>query len=111
MCNIYVISLNPHDSLAYFPYFEKIKICLWDHLAVCVSVYVSPSIVDRQRLGKHVPASVNTHTTIEDVLGASYSLPSLSYQMKVCMSVYPSLSLIGNGSVNTFSQQQIHTQG
>jgi hypothetical protein len=24
--------------LDYFPYFEKIKVGLWDHLAVCVSV-------------------------------------------------------------------------
>jgi hypothetical protein len=30
--------------LAYFPYFEKIKGCLWYHLAVCVSVCVCPSV-------------------------------------------------------------------
>jgi hypothetical protein len=34
--------------LVYFPYFENIKVCLWDHVAVCVT----RPIVARQRLGK-----------------------------------------------------------
>jgi hypothetical protein len=59
--------------LAYFPYFEKIKVGLWDHVAVrvfvCVRVCVcvfplidarqrlgkSPLIVARQRLRKNLP--------------------------------------------------------
>jgi hypothetical protein len=30
--------------LADFPYFEKIKVGLWDHHAICVSVYPPPPI-------------------------------------------------------------------
>jgi hypothetical protein len=106
----------------YFPYFEKIKVGLCDHLAVCVSVYpptnfwmaepifmklgihimtpeplsptyfINPSnqslyvcicIATRQRLGKHVTAATNTDATIEELLNASFSMPSVSYQWKV----------------------------
>jgi hypothetical protein len=66
--------------LAYFRYVEKIKVVLWDHLTVCVSVFVSPS---RQRLGKHVPAATNTHATTEELLYALFSMPSFSYQRKL----------------------------
>jgi hypothetical protein len=38
--------------LAYFPYFEKIKLGLWDYVAVYVCVCVSPTVA-RQRLGKN----------------------------------------------------------
>jgi hypothetical protein len=38
-------------SLVYFPCFEKIKISLWDHVAVCVCPCILP-IVARQQLGK-----------------------------------------------------------
>jgi hypothetical protein len=93
--------------LAYFPYFEKIKAGL-DHVAVCVSVYPpvvamqrlgesppivarkrhgkSPSIVARQRLGRNVTAVTNTHTTIEELVHASFSMRSVSYQGKEAIS-------------------------
>jgi hypothetical protein len=34
--------------------------------------------VAKQRLGKHVPAATNTHTTIEEVLDAVFSVRSVS---------------------------------
>jgi hypothetical protein len=47
----------------------------------CMSVCVPP-IVARQLLGKHVPTATNTHPTIE-LLDASFSMRSVSYQRKV----------------------------
>jgi hypothetical protein len=108
--------------LAYFPYFEEIKVGLWDHHAVCVSphinfripeqffmkfgmyimtpepasttycinpsrqsvcLYVYPHTVARQRLGKNVTASSNTHATIEELLDASFPMQSVSYRRKM----------------------------
>jgi hypothetical protein len=51
------------------------------HQSVCLYVY--PSIVATQRLGKHVPAATNTRSTIQELLEASFSLLTLSYQTKV----------------------------
>jgi hypothetical protein len=42
---------------------------------------VSPSIVSRQRLGKHVPAATHTHATIEEVLNTVFSVRSVSDQL------------------------------
>jgi hypothetical protein len=42
------------------------------HQSVCL--YVHPSIVVRQRLGKNVTAATNTHTTIEELLDAPFSM-------------------------------------
>jgi hypothetical protein len=66
-------------------------------------------IVARQRLGKYVSAATNTHATIEEFLD-SFLMRFMSYQRKVRVSVCVSLvSLLVNGSVNTFPRQQIHT--
>jgi hypothetical protein len=46
------------------------------------SVCVSPTVA-RQRLGKNVTAATNTHATIEELLDASFSMQSVSYQRKV----------------------------
>jgi hypothetical protein len=38
----YITKLNltqEHSFLAYFPYFEETEVDLWNHHAVCVSVY------------------------------------------------------------------------
>jgi hypothetical protein len=51
----------------------------------CMCVCVSPPIVVRQRLGKHVPAVTNTHGTIEEFLDASFSMRSVLYQ-RICSS-------------------------
>jgi hypothetical protein len=64
-------------------------------LSVCLCI---PTIVSRKRLGKHVPSATNTHTTIEELLEASFCMRSASCQRKVCVPVYVSLlSLLGNG--------------
>jgi hypothetical protein len=49
--------------------------------SVCVFVFYS-SVVARQRLGKNVTAATNTHATIEELLNASFSMRSMSYQRK-----------------------------
>jgi hypothetical protein len=117
---------------AYFPYFEKIKVGLWDHDAVCVSVnpsinfwipepifmklciyiltleliwtayFINPSHqsvclyrictpLSRQRLGKNVTAATNTHETGGELLDASFSMRSVSYQRKVRDYYFPEL--------------------
>jgi hypothetical protein len=55
------------------------------HQSTCLYVY--PLIVAKQRLGKHVPAATNTHSTREELLDASFSVRSMSYQRRVCGSV------------------------
>jgi hypothetical protein len=61
-------------------------------VCVCVSVYrpivarqrlgKNPPIVARQRLGRNVTAVTNTHTTMEELLDASFSMYPVSYQGK-----------------------------
>jgi hypothetical protein len=60
-------------STAYFKYPSHQSVCL----------YVCPSIVARQRLGKSVTAAMNTHETIAELLDASFSMRSVWYQRKV----------------------------
>jgi hypothetical protein len=48
-----------------------------------VCLYVYPSIVARQRLGKNVTVGTNTHAIIEELLATSFSMWSVSYQKKV----------------------------
>jgi hypothetical protein len=68
--DIYVMATEP-ISTSYFinPSHSPVSIC------------VSP-IVARQRLGKDVTAATNTHATIEEMLDASFSTRSVSYQRK-----------------------------
>jgi hypothetical protein len=51
------------------------------HQFLCLYVY--PSIVVRQRLGKNVTAAMYTHATIEELLDAWFSMLSVSYQWEV----------------------------
>jgi hypothetical protein len=69
--------------LFYFPSFEKMKVDVSDHLAVCVSVCVSPPIVAGQRPSKYVPAATNSHGTIEELLDSSISMLSVPYGRNV----------------------------
>jgi hypothetical protein len=57
-------------------------------VSVCV-----PLIVARQRLGKQVPATTNTHNNIR-VFDASFSARSVLYQKRVCGSVCISKILV-----------------
>jgi hypothetical protein len=73
---------------------------IWAHLngvlhkslpsSLCVCMYILP-IVARQRMGKNVTAATNTHTTIEELLDASLSMLSVSYQRKVSEQFFPEL--------------------
>lgn len=40
-------------------------------------LYVYPLIVARQWLSKHIPVATNTHTIIEELLAALFSMPSV----------------------------------
>jgi hypothetical protein len=51
------------------------------HQSVCLYVY--PPVVASQRLGKNVTATTNTYATVEELLDASFSILSVSYQRKV----------------------------
>jgi hypothetical protein len=51
------------------------------HQSVCLYMY-SP-IIARQRLSKNVTTAMITHTTIEELLNASFSMWSVSRQRKV----------------------------
>jgi hypothetical protein len=49
-------------------------------LSVCMCI---PPLIARQRLGKNVTSSTNTHATVEQLLDASFSILSVSYQREV----------------------------
>jgi hypothetical protein len=72
----------------------KIKACLCDYHAVCVSV--------------HAPINVRMPEPIFTKLGMYIMAPE-PISTAYFINVYP-LSLIGNGSVKTLPQQLIHTQ-
>jgi hypothetical protein len=66
VCNMHTIALEP-ISTAYFinP----------SHQSVCLYVYLP--IVARQRLGKNVTVTMNTHVTIEAFSDASFPMRSV----------------------------------
>jgi hypothetical protein len=67
-------NLVPEPISTLYLYFPPVSLC------VCMC---NPLIVVRQRLGKNVPAATNTHATREELLDASFSMRSVSYQMKI----------------------------
>jgi hypothetical protein len=106
LCRLTVLSLTTNNELyvrtecgqncrtfvcSLLSLFWKIKVGLWEHVAlrVCVSVYSlivarkrldkTPPIIARQRLGRNVTAVTNTHATIEKLLDALFSMWSVSY--------------------------------
>jgi hypothetical protein len=54
--------------------------------------------------------SQQIHTTLEEMLDALFSLWSVFYKSRVCVSVYP-LTLLGNSLVNAFLWQQRTVEG
>jgi hypothetical protein len=76
-------------SLAYFS--KKIEVGLWDHVAVCM--YIPPivarqwliilSIAAKWGLNKHIPAAMNNHTTLVELLDSSVSVWFVLYQRSV----------------------------
>jgi hypothetical protein len=59
------------------------------HQSVCLFVY--PLIVARQRPSKNDTAATNKHATVAELLDASCSMRSVSYQSKVGEKVFPEL--------------------
>jgi hypothetical protein len=55
---------------------------------------VDPPIVAGQQLSKNVTMATNTHATIEELLGASFSMQSLLYQRKVGDYFFPELLVL-----------------
>jgi hypothetical protein len=53
------------------------------HKSLCLYVY--PSTVARQWLGKNVTAVTNTHETIVELLDVLFSMRSVLYQLKVAV--------------------------
>jgi hypothetical protein len=48
-----------------------------------VWLYVYPTIVARQQLSKNITITMDTHTTIEELLDPLFSMQSVSFQRKV----------------------------
>jgi hypothetical protein len=100
--------------------FEWLNQSLWN--LVCISCHLSPSqryfitpshqsvrlyayppFVARQRLGKNVTAATNTHAKINELLDASFSMRSVSYQRRVGDSFFPEfLSFVPFHSIPSF---------
>jgi hypothetical protein len=59
-----------------------------------VWLYVYPLIVATQRLSKNVTVAMNTHATIEELVDASFSMRSVSYQVNKEISSSQNLLLI-----------------
>jgi hypothetical protein len=59
--------------------------------SVCVATCVCHIIVAKQRLGKHVTAATNKHSTIKKFRNASLSMQSVSYQRKIGYYFFPKL--------------------
>jgi hypothetical protein len=76
------------------------------HQSVCLNVY--PPIVSRQRLGKNVTAAMNTHATIAELLGASFSMRSVSYQGKYAISS-SQIFLFKFGYLTTLTVSEVYT--
>jgi hypothetical protein len=78
----YIMAPEP-ISTAYLIDPSHQSVCLWIH-----------SIVARQLLGRGATAAKNTHATIEELLNASVSMRSMSYQRKVGDWFFPELLVI-----------------
>jgi hypothetical protein len=77
---IYIYNMAPKPiSKAYF--------INHSHQSMCIYVY--PTMVARQRLGKDITAATNKHATIEEMLEASFYKRSVSYQRNVGDSLFP----------------------
>jgi hypothetical protein len=57
-------------------------------------LYVYPSTIARQRVSKIVTAETNTHTTIEELLGVSFSMRSMSHEWKVGDYFFPEFIIL-----------------
>jgi hypothetical protein len=64
-------------------------------------MYIYRSIITKHQLGKNVTAATNTHATVEELLDASFFMPSVSYERTVCYWFFPEL-LATLSSISSF---------
>lgn len=64
-------------------------------------LHIIPSIVERKRLEKHVPAAMNTQATIQEILNASLPCTARDLsQESLCICLFIPLSLLGDNLLN-----------
>jgi hypothetical protein len=93
------LSITEHIFLAYFLCFEKLKVGLWDHLAVCLCI---PPVNFWMPVQIFMKLSMYIMAT-ESILTAYFINPS---HQSVC--IFTSLFLLSSGSVSTSPWQRIH---
>jgi hypothetical protein len=81
------------------------KVVLRDYLAVCVSVY-SPSPTISFWMPEPVFMKLGMCIMAPQPISVAYFI-NPSHQ-SVCLYVYPRISFLGNGSVNTLPRQRVH---
>jgi hypothetical protein len=88
---LYIFSIGKHLKIFFIllTLFKKIKVRLWDHLALCLYLFC-PAFA-KQRLSKHFPAATNTHNKLEKILDTSISMRWTSCQRKVKDLFFPEL--------------------
>jgi hypothetical protein len=79
------------------------------HQSVCLYVYFP--VVSRQRLCKHVPAATNTRNNRRIVGPVVFGVVLVASKESLWACLCIPLSLLGNGSVNTFPRQRRIVEG
>jgi hypothetical protein len=74
--------------------------------SVCVSVCMFLCIFARQRLSRHISVTTNTRNNTRIVRGVVFCMVNAVSDESLWVRLCIPLSLIGNGSVNTFSRQR-----
>jgi hypothetical protein len=89
---------------SYFSYFKKIEVGFCDLHSVCVFLYlcvcVSLTPTSNFRMPEPVVMKLGVYIIASEPISTAYFI-NPSHQ-SVCLYVYSPLSLLGNGSVNTF---------
>jgi hypothetical protein len=75
------VLLEPHGFSLLTSFWKNKSRLMRSRCCLCVCLCIPP-IVARQRLGRNVTAVTNTHATIEELLYASFSMWTMSYQGK-----------------------------
>jgi hypothetical protein len=73
---MYITAPEPISTTRFINHFHQSV-----RLYVCLYLYV-PTVA-KQKLGENVTAATNTHATIEELLGASFYMRSVTYERKV----------------------------
>jgi hypothetical protein len=87
VCILITLPYHAFIFMRYSPYNEEVKVCLYDHISVCVVraplnlVEQEETLVATQRLGEHVTAATNAHGTVVDLLDYVFYMRSVMYQI------------------------------